>query len=193
MRSTTLRTAAGISAGTILSFSSSTKNAASSPVVETMRIRSPGRATFGSKPVTMDSGSVMSVPPSSAGFRDLKVTSGVDFFPLILIPDGGMSRQRPGLVLGENTGDVIVHHHDFIDMSMPLLRKMPMVAEPHPTRMRCSSTPLTTGALPASITTCAPPSISTSTALVVAQIHHHLAGDAAFLLAAAGEMVHPAQ
>ena len=63
MRSTTLRTAAGISAGTMRSCSSSTKYAASSPVVDTIRMRLPGRATLGSKPVTMDSGSVTSVPP----------------------------------------------------------------------------------------------------------------------------------
>ena len=41
---------------------------------------------------------------------------------------------------------------------------MPMAAEPQPTRIRCSSTPLTIGALPACITTVAPSSMETSTA-----------------------------
>ena len=41
--------------------------------------------------------------------------------------------------------------------------KMPTAAEPQPTRMRCSSTPLTTGARPACSCSCAPPSICSST------------------------------
>jgi hypothetical protein len=41
---------------------------------------------------------------------------------------------------------------------------MPTVAEPQPTRMRCSCTPLTMGARPAWMTSCAPPSIDSSMA-----------------------------
>ena len=45
---------------------------------------------------------------------------------------------------------------------------IPTVAEPQPARMRCSSTPLTTGARPACATTVLPPSMASSTA---SQLH----------------------
>src|SRR6185436_11424411 len=64
IRSTTRRTSAGISAGLGTSASSRTNQAESSPVVETISRRSPGRAPcFPSHDSTIESGSVMSVPP----------------------------------------------------------------------------------------------------------------------------------
>ncbi len=63
MRSTTATSGAGMGCLIGRSCSSSTKNAASSPVVETMKSRRPGRATLGSMRSMMVSGSVMSVPP----------------------------------------------------------------------------------------------------------------------------------
>ena len=45
------------------------------------------------------------------------------------------------------------------------LANMPIVAEPQPTRMRSSATPLTIGGYPACTTTVAPPSIVSSTGL----------------------------
>ena len=44
---------------------------------------------------------------------------------------------------------------------------MPIVAEPQPTRMRCSSLPSITGGLPASTITVAPPSIASSTGFLL--------------------------
>ena len=63
MRSTMLRTSAGMACSMGFSASSSTYQLACSPVVETMSRRKPGQATAGFQPSMMDSGSAMSVPP----------------------------------------------------------------------------------------------------------------------------------
>ena len=72
--------------------------------------------------------------------------------------------------------------------------KMPIVAEPQPTRMRRSSTPSTIGA-PVGADDDASRRLrsASSTGSLVAERHHHLAGDAPFLLRAAGEVVHAAE
>ena len=65
IRPTVTSSAAGMSAGTGSSASSSTKYPASSPVVLTISSRRPGQATLASIFSMMESGSVMSVPPHS--------------------------------------------------------------------------------------------------------------------------------
>ncbi len=66
IRSTTLAISAGIGAGAGRSWSSSTYQAASSPVVETIRSLRPGQATLASIRSMISSGSRMSVPPQPA-------------------------------------------------------------------------------------------------------------------------------
>ena len=63
IRSTTCVIASGMGAGAGRSWSSSTNQAASSPVVETISSRSPGQATLASIRSMISSGSRMSVPP----------------------------------------------------------------------------------------------------------------------------------
>ena len=78
-------------------------------------------------------------------------------------------------------------------LSPHCLANMPIVAEPQPTRMRSSSLPLMIGALPACTITLAPPSTTSSTGLAVAEIEQRVAGDAALLLAAVGEVIDAAE
>jgi len=63
----------------------------------------------------------------------------------------------------EHAGDVIVDHDNVIDLAVPLLANMPMVAEPQPTRIRSSVTPLMMGDTGCT-TNGRPPSIMISTA-----------------------------
>ena len=63
MRSTMVRTSAGMSCCTACNWSLSTYQAACSPVVEVTNKRKPGQTTLGSQPSMMDKGSTMSVPP----------------------------------------------------------------------------------------------------------------------------------
>ena len=70
---------------------------------------------------------------------------------------------------------------------------MPMVAEPQPTRMRCSVTPSTTGARPAWTVTVAPSSIGELDRLAVAEREQGGAGGAALGLRAAGQVLDAAE
>jgi hypothetical protein len=74
------------------------------------------------------------------------------------------------------------------------LAKMPMVAEPQPTRMRFLGLAVD-DRRPAGLhdDLVAPPSIVSSTASSLLQSSSIIAGDVAFLLAAAGQVVHAAQ
>ncbi len=73
------------------------------------------------------------------------------------------------------------------------LANMPMVAEPQPTRMRSSVTPLTTGAL-ARLHHHGRAAVDRELdRLAVAELHQRVAGDAALLLRSAGEMVDAAE
>ena len=63
MRSTTACTPAGMGCSRGTSCSSSTYQAACSPVVEVMSRRRPGQATWASQPSMTDKGSEMEVPP----------------------------------------------------------------------------------------------------------------------------------
>ena len=63
IRSTTLPISAGMGAGTGFKLSSSTNQAASSPVVDTISRRRPGQAILGLIFSTISSGSVISVAP----------------------------------------------------------------------------------------------------------------------------------
>ena len=71
MRPTTVSMAAGTGAGRGVSVSSSSNQAASSPVVETMWSLSPGQAFFGSMRSMISSGSAISV---AAQPRPLRAT-----------------------------------------------------------------------------------------------------------------------
>lgn len=71
MRPTTVSIATGMDAGRGISSSSSSNQAASSPVVETMCSRKPGQAFFGSTLSMISSGSAMSV---AAQPRPLRAT-----------------------------------------------------------------------------------------------------------------------
>ena len=112
----------------------------------------------------MDSGSTMSVPPQPVpGFATWNQRPGVDLRPRISMPEGRMSRQRPAWC--SVSTPVMWSSTTTTSSTQPYscLAKMPMVAEPQPTRMRCSSTPLTMGARPACTTICEPPSMASST------------------------------
>ena len=101
--------------------------------------------------------------PAGAGLGDAEVAAG----GRAVAPDADAGRlpaeHLAGLVLGDDAGDVVVDDDDLVDEAAPLAANMPMVAEPQPTRMRCSVTPSTIGGRPAWATSVAPPSTASST------------------------------
>ena len=164
IRSTTARTASGMAAGTGRSRSSSTHQSACSPVVEVRSRRRPGQATAASIFSMIESGSSMSVPPQpTPGFATWKYRPGVDRRPRTRMPAGRMPRTRPAWCSVRTP--VMWSSTTITSSAWPshCLAKMPAVAEPHPTRMRLSGVPSTTGALPACTTTSCPPSMRSET------------------------------
>src|SRR5690348_11384582 len=108
IRSTTLRTGSGISAGTGRSSSSRTNHAASSPVVETMRRRIPGRALFGVD--LLDYGERVGdvgAAPAAPRLGHLEIASRRRLPAAHPDPRRLEPEETPGLVLGEDAGDVV--------------------------------------------------------------------------------------
>ena len=88
--------------------------------------------------------------PAGARTGDLEVAPGRRAPPAH--PDAGRLHVEaaPGLMLGQDAGDVVIDDDHLIDMRpCHCLANMPTVAEPQPTRMRVSSTPSMMGAVPA--------------------------------------------
>ncbi len=124
MRSTTLRTAAGISAGTRLRCSSSTKYAAVLAGGRHHQNALPGLRDL--RVEARDDGQRIGdvgAAPAGARIGHLEVASRRGLAALDLDARGRHVQAPAGLVLGEHAGDVVVDDHDLVDVAEPLLRE----------------------------------------------------------------------
>ena len=131
--------------------------------------------------------------PAGTGLRDLEITARRRAPPFHLDPGIGNIEQFAGLVFRENTGDVVIHDHDFIDLAVPLLGEHAdgRRAAPHPHAFfgnavhdrRIAGLHHDGGA-----------AVDRQFhRLAIGEIHQRVAGDAALLLGTAGQMMHAAE
>ena len=131
--------------------------------------------------------------PAGAGLGDLEITARRRAPALHLDAGVGNIEQLAGLMLREHAGDVVVHHHDFVDLAMPLLGE-------HADGRRAAADPhalfghaVDDRRIPGLHHHGGAAVDRQFDRLAVAQIHQRVAGDAAFLLGAAGQMMHAAE
>ena len=135
--------------------------------------RSPGQAVFGSIRSITASGSVISVPPQPLpGCATWKYRPGVERRPRTRMPLGGTSRHLPAWC--SLSTPVMWSSTTITSSTWPChcRAKMPMAAEPQPTRIRRSGVPSTMGAAPACSTSLGPPSMRDLHRLLVAERQH---------------------
>ena len=131
--------------------------------------------------------------PAGAGLGDLEITARRRAPALHLDAGVGNIEQLAGLMLAEHAGDVVVDHHDLIDLALPLLGEHAdggrAAADPHPLFRHAVDDRRIAGlhhhggaAIDGQFHR-----------LAIGEIHQRVAGDAAFLLGAAGQMMHAAE
>ena len=120
--------------------------------------------------------------PAGAGLGHLKIAARCGTPSLHLDPGVGNIEQFTGLMFAENTGDVVIHHHDLIDFAVPLLGE-------HADRRRAASHPhpLLSHAVNDRRISSLHDDVGAAVdrqidRFTVAQIHQRVTGDAALLL-----------
>ena len=147
----------------------------------------PGCAVFGSNgPKHRERIGDLSAAPAGAGLGNLEITARRRAPSLHLDSGVGNIEQFAGLMFDEHAGDVVVDHHDFIDLAVPLLGKHAdgrrAAANPHPLLGYAVDDGRIAGLHDhggAAID-------GEFDRLAVAEVHQRIAGNAAFLLRAAG-------
>ncbi len=134
------------------------------------------------------------MPPHPVpGSATWKYRPGVRAPPLHLDPGIGNIEQLAGLMFRENAGDMVIHHHDLIDLAMPLLGEHAdgRRAAAHPHALFGHS--VDDGGIAGLYDDGSAAVDGQFHRLAVGEVHQRVAGDAAFLLGAAGQMMHAAE
>ena len=154
----------------------------------------PGRAVFGSKgPSTVSGIGNPGTAPTGAGLGDLEITARRRTPSLHLDSGVGNIEQFAGLMFAQDAGDMVIHDDHFVDLAVPLLGEHAdrgrTAADPHPFLGDAIDDGRITG-----LHHHAGAAVDGEfDRLAVTQIHQRVAGDAAFLLRAAGQMMDAAE